>query len=335
MKQKSQLIIAGEEVKEDRLTDSMLRPKTLNEFVGQKKLKESLLISIKAAKERGEPIDHLLFSGAPGLGKTSLSYIIAREEGVNIKVTSGPALQRVADLAAILTNLEKNDILFIDEIHRLNRIIEEALYPVMEEFGLDLILGKGPGAKILRLNLSSFTLIGATTRPSLLSSPLRDRFGFFYQLNYYNLQEIEEIVKRSAYLLNIEIENEATKEIAIRARFTPRVANRFLKRVRDFAQVKKRKIDKDLVDEALSMFEIDNKGLTETDRRVLKMIIEKFNGGPVGLKNLSVTLNEDIFSLEDIYEPYLLQIGFLERTPRGRKATKEAYKYLGYEKGLF
>ena len=330
MKNKSKIIIS-QEIQEDLAVERTLRPRTLDEFVGQEKLKESLQISIEAAKQRKEPVDHILFAGAPGLGKTSLSYIIAHEENVNIKVTSGPALGRVGDLAAIITNLQENDILFIDEIHSLNKLVEESFYPVMEEFGLDLILGKGVGAKNLRLNLPHFTLIGATTKPSLLSSPLRDRFGFFYQLNYYQEEDIEKIIKRSAKILNIEIDDEAVREVALRSRFTPRVANRLLKKVRDFAQVKNRKIDKYLVDEALLMFEIDNKGLTETDRRILKIIIEKFDGGPVGLKTLSVILGEDINSLEDIYEPYLLQIGFLERTPRGRKATKEAFKYLGYD----
>ena len=328
MKNKFQTII-GEEREEDKIIDKTLRPRTLEEFVGQEKLKESLKISLEAARQREEPVDHLLFASPPGLGKTSLAYIIAREQRVKIRVTSGPALQRVADLAAILTSLEPNDIFFIDEIHRLQRPVEEALYPVMEEFGLDLILGKGPGARTFRLSISPFTLIGATTRPSLLSSPLRDRFGFFYELNYYELEEIEKIIRRSASLLEIELEEEALKEIARRSRFTPRIANRLLKRVRDFSQVKKRKIDKTLVEAALALFEIDEQGLTEIDRKILRIIIERFDGGPVGLKNLSVTLNQDLLSLEDIYEPYLLQIGFLERTPRGRKVTREAYKYLG------
>jgi len=332
---KSQPIISKEKLEEDKSVDRALRPKTLDEFVGQEKLKNSLFISIKAASQRKEALDHILFSGAPGLGKTSLAYIIAHEEGVNIKVTSGPALERIGDLAAILTNLEENDILFIDEIHRLNRLVEEAFYPAMEEFGLDLVLGKGPGAKTLRLNLPHFTLIGATTRPSLLSSPLRDRFGFIYQLNFYHPDEIKEIVKRAAQILDIKIDELAAIEIARRARFTPRIANRLLKRVRDFAQVKNRKINKQLVVEALEMFDIDKMGLSDLDRKMLKIIIEKFSGGPVGLKTLSAAVNEDIFSLENIYEPYLLRMGFLERTPRGRRATPAAYKYLGYHQGLF
>ena len=317
---------------DDIQVDQSLRPKSFSDFIGQDKLKSSLKIAMKAANERKESLEHILFSGPPGLGKTSLSHLIAKEQNKNIKITSGPALERLGDLAAILTSLEEGDILFIDEIHRLNRLVEEAFYPALEEFALDIILGKGPGAKTLRLDLPKFTLIGATTRPSLLSSPLRDRFGFHYQLNFYQKEEIGDIIKRSAKILSLKINDDAVREIADRSRSTPRIANRLLKRVRDFAQVKKRSVDAELVHEALSLFEVDKLGLTTNDRRLLNILIDKFNGGPVGLKTLSIALNEEIASLEDLYEPYLLQIGFLERTSRGRKASGLAYKYLEKEK---
>jgi len=331
---KNHTIVSREESPEDKTLDLSLRPKNLDEFVGQSKMKECLKIFIEAARQRGESMDHILFQGGPGLGKTTLSYIIANEMGTNIRITSGPAIERVGDLAAIITNLENGDILFIDEIHRLNRAIEETLYPAMEEYGLDLILGKGPTARTLRLDLPHFTLIGATTRPSLLSSPLRDRFGVTYQLNFYQTEEIKKIVERSADILRLKIDEEATLEIAQRSRFTPRVANRLLKRVRDFAQIKKRAIiDRDTAVEALAMLEIDEKGLTQLDQKVLATLIEKFGGGPVGLKTLAVSVGEELETIEEIYEPYLIQLGFLNRTPRGRTATELAYKHLGLPPG--
>lgn len=335
MQFKNHKIVSPEESAEDRSMDLTLRPKTLKEFIGQERMKENLKIFIQAAQERKQPIEHVLLSGSPGLGKTTLAYIIAYEMGVNIRVTSGPAIERAGDLAAILTNLTNGDIIFIDEIHRLNRMIEEVLYPAMEEFSIDLVLGKGPSARTLRLDLPQFTLIGATTRPSLLSSPLRDRFGVSYQLDFYKISDIEKIVNRSAQILEIEITPQACREIALRARFTPRVANRLLKRVRDFAQVHKQKIIDDLVaKEALEMLEIDAKGLNPMDRKILETIIEKFNGGPVGLKSLAIAVGEDVETLEEIYEPYLIQIGFLQRTPRGRIATENAYQHLGIKRGL-
>jgi Holliday junction DNA helicase RuvB len=332
---KNHKIISPEESIEDYKMDLTLRPKTLSEFIGQEKMKKNLQIFIQAAQQRKQPIEHVLLNGGPGLGKTTLAYIIAHEMNVNIRVTSGPALERAGDLAAILTNLEKGDILFIDEIHRLNRMIEEILYPAMEEFGIDLVLGKGPSAKTLRLELPPFTLIGATTRPSLLSSPLRDRFGVIYQLDFYTLENIEEIIKRSARILNIDIDSGAVKEIALRSRFTPRIANRLLKRVRDFAQVQKKNlIDQSVAKEALDLLEIDEKGLNPMDRKILLTLIEKFNGGPVGLKSLAIAIGEEVEALEEIYEPYLIQIGFLNRTPRGRIATELAYQHLNLKRGL-
>ncbi|MGC9048718.1 MAG: Holliday junction branch migration DNA helicase RuvB [Patescibacteria group bacterium] len=332
---KNHKIISPEELVEDQKMDLTLRPRSLAEFIGQEKMKESLRIFIQAAQQRKQPIEHVLLNGGPGLGKTTLAHIIAHEMKVNIRVTSGPALERAGDLAAILTNLSKGDILFIDEIHRLNRMIEEVLYPAMEEFGIDLVLGKGPSAKTIRLDLPQFTLIGATTRPSLLSSPLRDRFGVIYQLNFYTIEDIEEIIHRSAKILNVKISAEAIKKIAQRARFTPRVANRLLKRVRDFAQVHKQNlIDQSVAEEALNLLEIDEKGLNPMDRKILQTLIEKFNGGPVGLKSLAIAVGEEVETLEEIYEPYLIQIGFLNRTPRGRIATDSAYQHLKIKKGL-
>lgn len=324
-----QKIISAENLPEDQTIDLTLRPKTMPEFIGQEKIKENLRIFIQAAKQRKQPIEHVLLNGSPGLGKTTLAYIIAREMNVNIRVTSGPAIERAGDLAAILTNLERGDILFIDEIHRLNRMVEEILYPAMEEFGLDLVLGKGPSAKTIRLDLPNFTLIGATTRPSLLSSPLRDRFGAIYPLDFYRVEDIEKIIHRSAKILGIEINKEAGHEIAKRARFTPRVANRLLKRVRDFAQVHGHKtIDQSVASQALDTLEIDIFGCNATDRKILEVIIEKFNGGPVGLKSLAIAAGEDIEALEEMYEPYLIQLGLLHRTPRGRIATEGAYQHI-------
>lgn len=323
-------VLEPKEQNEDRLFDLTLRPKTLNDYIGQKKIKENLKIFMEAAKKRNEPIEHVLLYGAPGLGKTTLAHVIAREMDVNIKVTSGPAIERAGDLAAILTNLEENEILFIDEIHRLNKTIEEVLYPAMEEYALDLIIGKGPGARTLRLNLPCFTIIGATTKISLMSSPLRDRFGSAYHLNFYEDDDIEKIIKRSAKILDVKIDDEAAKLIAKRARKTPRVANRLLKRVRDYAEVKADgTVTKTLAIEALETLEVDRFGLEQADRLILQTIIQKFNGGPVGLNALSAATGEEMETIEDVYEPYLLQIGFLNRTSRGRVATETAYKHLG------
>jgi len=289
-----------------------------------------LNIAITAAKGRGESLDHILLYGPPGLGKTTLAYIIAAEMGVNIRITSGPAIERSGDMAAILTNLHKQDILFIDEVHRLNRVVEEVLYPAMEDFALDLVIGKGPGAKSLRLNLPAFTLIGATTRYALLSPPLRDRFGAVYRLDFYDQKSIENILKRSARILGVEAEAVGLEEIARRARGTPRVANRLLKRVRDYAQVMADGVATQTVAvEALSKLEVDHIGLDEIDHKVLRTIIDKFNGGPVGLETIAASISEDSDTIMDVYEPYLLQLGFLERTPRGRLATQLAYEHLG------
>lgn len=331
----SKSIVSRQELPEDIKLDSNLRPRDLNEFIGQTKLKTSLRIFIQAAQQRKEPLDHVLFYGAPGLGKTTLAYIVAREMGVNSRVTSGPALERIGDLAAILTSLEDGDILFIDEMHRINKSIEEVLYPAMEDYAIDLILGKGPGARNLRLDLPNFTLVGATTRPSLLSSPLRDRFGSVYHLHFYETEEIKQIVLRSAKIFKIKIKDDAAQEIAQRARFTPRVANRILKRVRDYAQVKGQgEITKELALGALEMLEIDQFGLNQMDRKILQTIIEKFEGGPVGIRTLSVSTGIELDSIEEIYEPYLIQLGFLKRTSRGRVATKKAYQHLGFQTGL-
>lgn len=315
---------------EDIEIESSLRPKKLTEFVGQNHIKEPLKISIEATKKRKEPIEHVLLYGNPGLGKTTLANIIANEMGVNIKVTAGPTLEKVGDLAAILSNLKEGDVLFIDEIHRMNKTIEEVLYSAMEDFVIDLILGKGPTARTMRMPLDKFTLIGATTKMSLLSGPLRDRFGHVFHLNFYEDEDIEKIIKRNAKILKINSDEQAHNLIAKRSRRTPRVANRLLKRVRDFAEVKTAgKIDKDSTDQALSMLNIDHLGLDEVDRKILDTIIKNFSGGPVGLNTLSASVAEEMDALENIYEPYLLQIGMLERTPRGRKATKKAYQHLG------
>jgi holliday junction DNA helicase RuvB len=328
-------VISGKSETEDGPLDASLRPKTLADFDGQNRVKENLNIAIAAAKGRGEALDHVLFYGPPGLGKTTLAFIIAAEMGVNLKITSGPAIERTGDLAAILTNLHAHDILFIDEIHRLNRTVEEVLYPAMEDFALDLIIGKGPGARSLRLNLPAFTLIGATTRFALLSPPLRDRFGSVFRLDFYDTGSIEAILKRSAHILGVKAEDDGIREIACRARGTPRVANRLLKRVRDYAQVKGKGIATGpIATEALTKLEVDPLGLDEIDRKVLHTIIEKFNGGPVGLETIAASISEDSDTIMDVYEPYLLQLGFLERTPRGRLATPLAYQHLGipYEK---
>lgn len=309
-----------------------LRPKRLAEYIGQDKVKQNLRILIEAAKARGEAIDHTLLYGPPGLGKTTLANIIANEMGVSIKTTSGPAIERPGDLASILTNLRAGDVLFVDEVHRLARAVEEVLYPAMEDFNLDIIIGKGPSARSLRLSLPHFTLIGATTRFAMLSAPLRDRFGAIYRLDFYNDTAMREIVRRSAGILDVPIEEEGVVEIARRARGTPRVANRLLRRVRDFAQVRADgTITASVAQQALAMLEVDALGLDETDRKVLRAIIEKFNGGPVGLDTIAASISEESDTIMDVYEPYLLQLGFLDRTPRGRVATRGAYKHLGLQ----
>ncbi len=314
------------------MSEISLRPRLLDEFIGQEKAKENLTVFIKAAKKRGEPLDHVLLHGPPGLGKTTLAAVIANEMGVNLRISSGPAIERAGDLASLLTNLRENDILFVDEIHRLNRAVEEVLYPAMEDHAIDIIVGKGPSANSIRLDLPKFTLIGATTRSGQLSAPLRDRFGVSLRLELYDVSELKEIVKRSASILNIEIEEEGAREIASRSRGTPRIANRMLRRVRDFAEVEGSGIiNKEIADHALSKLEVDKEGLDSLDRRMLSSIIEFYNGGPVGLETLAATINEETVTLEDVYEPFLLQQGFLIRTPRGRCVTRKTYEHLGIE----
>lgn len=323
-------IISPEEKEEEKSFEVSLRPRRLNEYVGQDKIKENLEIFMEAARRRQEPIEHVLLYGPPGLGKTTLAHIIASEMGSSIKVTSGPAIEKTGDLAAILTNLQEGDILFIDEIHRLNKNIEEILYPAMEDYALDIIIGKGPSARTLRLDLPKFTIIGATTKIGMLSHPLRDRFGNIYRLNFYESQDIEKIINRNSKILNVKAEPEAILEIAKRARRTPRIANRLLKRVRDFAEVKSDGVlTKDISHESLNSLEVDHLGLDEVDRRILKTIIEKFGGGPIGVNTLAAATFEEVDTIEEIYEPYLMQIGFLHRTPRGRIATEDAYRHLG------
>ncbi len=318
-----------EDAQEERLENS-LRPKTLSEYIGQDKVKESMKIYIEAAKKRGEPLDHVLLYGPPGLGKTTLSNIISNEMNSNIKITSGPAIEKPGDLAALLTNLSEFDVLFIDEIHRLNKSVEEILYPALEDYTLDIIIGKGPSARSIRLDLPKFTLIGATTKAGSLTTPLRDRFGIVNRLELYTPEQLNQIVKRSASILGIEIDNEAALEIARRSRGTPRIANRILKRVRDYASVLgDGDISLKISQIALNKLEIDELGLDETDRKILETIILKYKGGPVGLETLSATIGEEVETIEDVYEPYLMQIGFLSRTPRGRMAMLDAYKHLG------
>lgn len=324
--------------REDQNFELAVRPRSFSDFVGQEKIKENLQIFITAAIQRNETLDHVLFCGPPGLGKTTLANIIANELNVNIKTTSGPVLERPGDLAAILTNLSEMDILFIDEIHRLPRIVEEVLYPAMEDYQLDIIIGQGPNARTLKLNLPKFTLIGATTRTGLLTSPLRDRFGVINRLEFYEPDELGKIVLRTAQILSIEISDAAAVEIARRSRGTPRIANRLLRRIRDFAQVRGNGIvDIDITCHSLLALDIDERGLDEMDRKFLSAIIDKFSGGPVGIETLSATLQEERDTLEDVYEPYLLQEGLIERTPRGRLATKHAYQHLGLKvpQGLF
>ena len=321
--------VMAKERAEDKTLDLTLRPRDVKEFVGQDRVLENLNIFIGAAKQRKEPVEHVLLHGAPGLGKTTLAHIIAREMNANLKVTSGPAVEKAGDLAAILTNLSDGDVFFIDEIHRLNRIIEEILYPAMEDYFIDIVVGKGPSARTLKLDLPKFTLIGATTRLSLLSSPLRDRFGMTYRLGFYEDLEIEKIIHRSAKILGVTLDKESSKMLSERARKTPRVANRLLKRVRDYAQVKSDgKVTKSLCEAALAMLDIDEMGLDDTDRKILEIIIEKYKGGPVGVNAIAAGIQEEMETIEDIYEPYLMQIGYLVRTPRGRSVTEEAYKHL-------
>jgi Holliday junction DNA helicase RuvB len=308
-----------------------LRPQSLIDFVGQDHIKQNLSIAIQAAQKRKEPLEHILLYGNPGLGKTTLSHIIGREMNANVRITSGPALEKVGDLAAILSNLQEGEVLFIDEIHRLNKTIEEVLYPALEDYSLDIIIGKGPAARTIRMPLAKFTLIGATTKLSLLSSPLRDRFGHTYHLNFYEVKDIETILNRNAQILSVKISQEATELVATRARQTPRIANRLLKRIRDVAEIEGDGfITPALAKKALGLLAIDEYGLDDIDRRLLSVLIEKFSGGPTGLSTLSAAIAEEVDTLETVYEPYLLQTGFLERTPRGRKATRAAYEHLGF-----
>ena len=326
-------IIEPEQNDEDVQLDRSLRPVRFEDFVGQDRIKENLRVFIEAAKGRREALDHVLFCGPPGLGKTTLANIIAHELGVGIKSTSGPVLERAGDLAAILTNLQEHDVLFIDEIHRLNRVVEEILYPAMEDFQLDIIIGQGPGARSIKIDLPNFTLVGATTRTGLLTSPLRDRFGVIDRLAFYSPDELRTIVQRSAELLQTKIDAAAADEIARRSRGTPRIVNRLLRRVRDFAQVEgDGEITRELVVSSMTRLEVDEKGFDHMDRRLMLTIIDKFEGGPVGLETLAAALSEEKDTLEDVYEPFLIQEGFLDRTPRGRQATRLAYEYFGRKK---
>ena len=323
-------IITTENLEEDSKIEGQLRPQLLSEYIGQEKAKKTLSIYIEAAKARGEALDHVLFYGPTGLGKTTLAGIIANEMGVNMKITSGPAIEKPGEMAAILNGLQEHDVLFVDEIHRLNSQVEEVLYPAMEDYAIDIMIGKGPGARSVRLNLPKFTLVGATTRAGMLTAPLRDRFGVVHHLELYNEEELKTIILRSAHVLGVEIEEEGAMELARRSRGTPRLANRLLKRVRDFAQVKyDGVITKEVANYALDLLDVDKFGLDHIDRNILITMIEKFQGGPVGLETLAASISEDAGTLEDVYEPYLLKNGFIQRTPRGRVVTELAYQHLG------
>jgi holliday junction DNA helicase RuvB len=316
--------------REDALGERNLRPKRLEDYIGQDRVKASLQIFIEAARRRGEPLDHTLLYGPPGLGKTTLAAIIAAEMSVSLRVTSGPAIERAGDLVSILTNLKPGDVLFIDEIHRLNRIVEEVLYPAMEDFAVDIVIGKGPAARTMRINLPKFTLVGATTRLALLTGPLRDRFGSTHRLDFYDLEATETIIRRSAAILDLPLDEEGARAIAMRSRGTPRIANRLLKRVRDYAEVYNAElVTKQVAEDALTLLEVDELGLDELDRRILQTIVTRFEGGPVGIETLSAATSEETDTIMDVYEPYLIQLGFLQRTPRGRIATKRAYEHLG------
>ncbi len=327
--EEEQRIVEPKELNPEEKLENSLRPQSLDNFIGQTKLKENLKVFIEAAKKRKEPLDHCLFYAPPGLGKTTLAHIIAKEMGGNLRTTSGPVLERVGDLAAILTNLSEGDVFFIDEIHRMNHLVEESLYPVMEDSELDIIIGQGPSAKTIKLPIPKFTLVGATTRAGMLSSPLRDRFGIIEHLNYYNKDELMQIVKRSSAIINVAIDEDGTEEIAKRSRGTPRIVNRLLKRVRDFAEIRTGgKINKAVACEALEALGVDEQGLDKMDRALLRTVIEKFSGGPVGIETIAVALSEDSETVSDVYEPYLIQSGFMARTPRGRVVTEVAYRHL-------
>jgi Holliday junction DNA helicase RuvB len=328
---KEERLVSPEEIEEEKTERSLegLRPKTLDEFIGQPKIKENMKVFIEAALKRNEPLDHVLLYGPPGLGKTTLAHIIAREMGANIRLTSGPAIERPGDLAAILTNIKEGDVIFIDEIHRLSHVVEEVMYPAMEDYEIDIIIGKGPSARSIRLELPRFTLVGATTRAGLLTSPLRDRFGMSMRFDFYEPPDLKTIIGRSAKILNIEVSDEGAMEIAKRSRGTPRVANRLLRRVRDFASVGNKKvIDRETVNDSLNRLDVDHLGLDGMDRRILRKIVKDFDGGPVGAETLAVTVSEEVETIEDVYEPYLIQIGFINRTPRGRVSTKAAAEHL-------